>query len=261
LAEARAELAERRADRERLRELIGRASAEAGALLESTSWRLGDLLVHRVAKRLAGRRNLSAPWAPEMIAEVSRAWERWRAEAGDGRQEGLAEGTEPGGRGLERGQRELFQATVETEHALQRLGRELADAGRDVRRLQGWLRKLVQATDQLLASNRWRVGAWLWGRPAGWIGRVGGGRSPSLVVRAATTRELVGRWERERGGRYSRFVDGPVPPALGPAAPRPRLARGEHRIAYAREPQAAGTVSIVILNRDGATQLNNLFVS
>lgn len=260
LAEARAERDQRRADLERLGALIARAEADARAILRSPSWRLGHLLVHRVGKRLLGRRNLSAPWAPERVAEVAEAFERWRGRAdGGGARRSEEEGAPGPAAAADR--EELFERTVEAERELYRIGEELRRAGRDVALLRGWLRQLLEAGDQLLSSNRWRIGVWLCGRPAGWLRSLVGAARPAAEARVAATRDLAAAWEGERGVLYGRFSDRASPPALGPAAPRPRLRGGERRIDYPGDRDPARTVSIAILNRNGATQLHNLFVS
>ncbi|MCH7666388.1 MAG: glycosyltransferase [Acidobacteria bacterium] len=235
---------------------IAATLSDAEEILGSRRWKVGDLLVHRIGKRLLRRPNLRAPWAPELIAEVSEAFQAWeKAREGKSRDPRTAEeGPSP------EGKRAL------TEAAEAELDRHLAAielAGADLTLLSSWLDKILGALEDIVRSRRWRVGDRLV-RTVNRIGFFGRSRrDPYTMTRIHETQRKFEDWKATEGlERLATFRSGASRrPPLGPPDPRPLLTEWRARIEYGAPVEPAGAISIVVLNRDGGGHLHNLFAS
>ncbi|MCB0310206.1 MAG: glycosyltransferase [Bdellovibrionales bacterium] len=130
-------------DSQRLKNAYEKVHLYFQALLMSSRYRIGNFLVNDLAKRILMRPNRNAPWAPEMGASVHREFEILSQSVASG----------------ELMRRTLMVAKTEGRKAAEERTCSQISAGIDLnRKLASMIRALVQATECLLSSPRYRIG-------------------------------------------------------------------------------------------------------
>lgn len=166
---------------------LGDTLAAGSTILSSMRWRLGDLLIQRIAKPLLRWHNRTAPWAPEGLAELQEAHAAWRQRAVTSLT--LAVADEADGAARER----IRAAEAELRTLNNAREKARVDLVCLVRRVDAGL----TLVNQLLESKRWRVGDLLLGKARRAIGH--GGRVERALSRVSITRLLIDAWRRDAG--------------------------------------------------------------
>jgi glycosyltransferase involved in cell wall biosynthesis/ADP-heptose:LPS heptosyltransferase len=171
-------------------------------ILGSRSFRVGDLLVNRIGKRLVRRSTRGPTWAQTEAAALSSAYRAWKQERGVWALGNVPEASV----GDERP-----DSIDACETRLEELGRELRGFAADVerraaenQRLAGWCEALYRCVDGLTKSRRFRLGNLLVRRLANAL--LLRSRRPWAPEEALRIVTAVRRWRSERPARPNASV-------------------------------------------------------